>query len=299
MGSQMYGRGGDDLVVRVPPGTQVYDAHTDELIGDLTRNGQRLLVARGGIGGLGNMHFKSSVNRSPKRATPGKEGDERDLRLELKVLADVGLLGFPNAGKSTLIRSVSAATPKVADYPFTTLHPHLGVVRIETDRSFVIADVPGLIEGAADGAGLGVHFLKHLARTRLLWHVVELTSIDPDFDALKQVRAIEKEIKKFDPALAARDRWLVLSKADIVDEQEAMRLAKALIRRLRWKASWFVVSALSSTGLKPLTQQTMLALESAQRSRALEDTDIETTTAAEAAVVIRMPKTQKRRKPDA
>lgn len=286
-GRQMYGKGGTDTVVRVPIGTVVHDAHTDEVIGDLTQHAQRLLVARGGLGGRGNIHFKSSVTRSPRRATPGSEGDERDLRLELKVLADVGLVGFPNAGKSTLIRAVSAATPKVADYPFTTLHPHLGVVRIEADRSFVIADIPGLIEGAAEGAGLGTHFLKHLSRTRLLWHVVEIATLDVEHDPFKQIRAIEKELKKFDAELPQRPRWLVFSKSDVLEQGEAQLRAKAIVRRLRWKQPWFVLSAVAEEGLRPLLLQTMLALESSGR-------DPETQTAAEAAVGLDSPAPRRR-----
>jgi GTP-binding protein len=281
-GSQMYGKGGRDTIVRVPVGTVVRDAHTDEEIGDLSRHGQKLLVARGGEGGRGNIHFKSSTNRSPRRSTPGIAGDERDLKLELKVLADVGLVGFPNAGKSTLIRSISAATPKVADYPFTTLHPHLGVVRVEADRSFVVADVPGLIEGAADGAGLGTHFLKHLSRTRLLWHVVELITLDADHDPCAQIRAIQRELKRFDADLAARPRWLLFSKSDLLDESEATTLAKAHVRRLRWKQPWFVISAVAEAGLKPLLFQTMQFLEQAAVQKIEDDLQIETAAVAAA-----------------
>jgi GTP-binding protein len=244
MGKQMSGKGGADCVIRVPVGTAVVNVETDEQIGDLTRHGERLLVAEGGQGGKGNVHFKSSVNRSPRRAIPGAPGEERDIRLELKVLADVGLLGFPNAGKSTFIRAVSAATPRVADYPFTTLQPHLGVVRIETDRSFVIADIPGLIEGAAEGVGLGIRFLKHLARTSLLLHVVDLAPQDGS-DPAAEVRAIEAELRKYDPELLERPRWLVMNKADLLAPEERDKLARALVRKLRWKQPWFVVSALA------------------------------------------------------
>jgi GTP-binding protein len=244
MGKQMSGKGGADCVIRVPVGTAVVNVETDEQIGDLTRHGERLLVAEGGQGGKGNVHFKSSVNRSPRRAIPGAPGEERDIRLELKVLADVGLLGFPNAGKSTFIRAVSAATPRVADYPFTTLQPHLGVVRIETDRSFVIADIPGLIEGAAEGVGLGIQFLKHLARTSLLLHVVDLAPQDGS-DPAAEVRAIEAELRKYDPELLERPRWLVMNKADLLAPEERDKLARALVRKLRWKQPWFVVSALA------------------------------------------------------
>ena len=252
MSRQMNGKAGADVTIRVPVGTVVYNVATDEEIGDLTRHGQRLLVARGGVGGIGNVHFKSSVNRAPRRATPGSEGEDRELRLELKVRADVGLLGFPNAGKSTFIRAVSAATPRVADYPFTTLQPHLGVVRIDTDQSFVIADIPGLIEGAADGAGLGVQFLKHVSRTRLLLHLVDIAPLDGVTDPVEQVRAIEHELAQFDPALLTRPRWLVLNKADLLPEDERERTAKAIVRRLKWKQPWFVVSAIGREGTWPI-----------------------------------------------
>ena len=265
MSRQCYGRSGDDLTIRVPVGTVIMDAGTDEVIGDLTAHGQRQLVAQGGHGGKGNIHFKSSVNRAPRKATSGTPGDERELHLELKVLADVGLLGFPNAGKSTLIRSISAATPKVADYPFTTLHPNLGVVRAAADRSFVVADIPGLIEGASDGAGLGVHFLKHLQRTRVLWHVVDLAPFEEGPPPNKQVRAIERELKKFDPALLDKPRWLVLNKADMLPDGEAELRAKALKRSLRWKGPVYLVSALERTGLDPLVYATMDALDALKR----------------------------------
>lgn len=265
MSRQCYGKGGDDLTIRVPVGTVVIDAGTDELIGDLTQHGQILLVAQGGRGGLGNVHFKSSVNRAPRRATPGTPGEERELKLELKVLADVGLLGFPNAGKSTLIRAISAATPKVADYPFTTLHPNLGVVRVSTDRSFVVADIPGLIEGASEGAGLGVHFLKHLQRTRLLWQVVDIAPFDEALSLGRQVRAIERELKKFDPELEAKPRWLVLNKADALIDGEAEERARKLKRSLRWKGPVYLISAAERQGLEPLIHATMAELERLKR----------------------------------
>jgi len=252
MGRQMAGKRGDDEVIRVPVGTSVINVNTDEIIGDLTQHGQRLLVAMGGHGGAGNTVFKSSTNRSPRKAVPGTEGDVRELRLELKVLADVGLLGFPNAGKSTFIRAVSAATPRVADYPFTTLQPHLGVVRIGTDQSFVIADIPGLIEGAAEGAGLGIQFLKHVSRTRLLLHLVDLAPMDDDIDPVEQVRAIETELEKFDAQLLDRPRWLVFNKADLLDPAERDKRAKAIVRKLKWKAPWFVVSAIARDGTWPV-----------------------------------------------
>jgi GTP-binding protein len=248
MGRQMAGKDGEDCVIRVPVGTSVINVDTDEVIGDMIRHGERLKVAVGGHGGAGNTVFKSSVNRSPRKATPGTEGEVRELKLELKVLADVGLLGFPNAGKSTFIRAVSAATPRVADYPFTTLQPHLGVVRIGTDQSFVIADIPGLIEGAADGAGLGIQFLKHVSRTRLLLHLVDMAPLDDETDPVEQVRAIEAELEKFDPELLARPRWLVFNKADLMPEDERQKRAKALVRKLKWKAPWFVVSAIAREG---------------------------------------------------
>lgn len=258
---QCNGPGGDDLVVRVPVGTVVRDVDTDEIIADLASHRQKVLVAMGGRGGKGNTHFKSSTNRSPRRSIPGSEGEERELHLELRVLADVGLLGFPNAGKSTLIRAISAATPKVADYPFTTLHPNLGVVRMAVDKSFVVADIPGVIEGAADGAGLGVHFLKHVQRTRVLWHVVDLAPYEDGQTPAKQVRAIAKELAKFDPELAARTRWLVFNKADTIGEAAAMKLAKAAVKSLKWTQPWYVISGLSKTGLQSLLWDTMALFE--------------------------------------
>ncbi|HET6545407.1 MAG TPA: GTPase ObgE [Rhodanobacteraceae bacterium] len=252
MGRQMSGKGGADNVIRVPVGTVVINVDTAEQIGDLTAHGERLQVAQGGHGGRGNIHFKSSVNRSPRRATPGYPGEVRELGLELKVLADVGLLGFPNAGKSSLIRAVSAATPRVADYPFTTLQPHLGVVRIETDRSFVIADIPGLIEGAAGGAGLGVQFLKHVARTRLLLHVVDIAPQDGSTDPAAEIRAIEHELATFDAGLLLRPRWLVFNKIDLIAPEERKTVAGAIVRKLKWKQPWHLVSALTREGTWPL-----------------------------------------------
>ncbi|MDQ3494486.1 MAG: GTPase ObgE [Pseudomonadota bacterium] len=256
MGQQKYGKGGEDHLIRVPVGTQVLNVDTDEVIGDLTRHGDRLLVARGGKGGLGNMHFKSSVNRTPRQFTPGSEGEQRTLKLELKLLADVGLLGFPNAGKSTLIRAVSAATPKVADYPFTTLYPNLGVVSVEPHRSFVIADIPGLIEGAADGAGLGALFLRHIQRTRLLLHLVEVEPLDGG-DAVDQVRAIERELAKFDAGLMDKPRWLLLNKIDLLPADDARSEAQRIVAALGWDAPWFLVSGLAQEG----TRQVMLQVQ--------------------------------------
>jgi GTP-binding protein len=248
MGSQMYGKGGEDSEVRVPVGTIVINVDTDEVIGDLTAHGQRLKVAQGGRGGLGNIHFKSSVNRAPRKFTPGTPGEVRDIKLEMRLLADVGLLGFPNAGKSTFIRAVSAATPRVADYPFTTLHPNLGVVRIGYDQSFVIADIPGIIEGAAEGAGLGIQFLRHVSRTSLLLHVVDIQPIDGS-DPVEQVRTIEKELAEFDAELVERPRWLVINKSDVFsDEDELKRVADDIVARLEWKDPWFLVSAAGEIG---------------------------------------------------
>jgi GTPase len=260
MGRQAYGRGGEDKVITVPVGTVVINVDTDEVIGDLTTHGARLLVAKGGKGGLGNMHFKSSVNRSPRQALPGEEGEERMLKLELKLLADVGLLGFPNAGKSTFIRAVSAATPKVADYPFTTLYPNLGVVKVENYRSFVIADVPGLIEGAADGAGLGTQFLRHLQRTRILLHLVDISPMEGGVEGIspvEQVRAIERELEKHDPELLAKPRWLILNKADMMFENEAREAADQIIAELGWDQPWFLVSALGREGTWPIMNKVM------------------------------------------
>jgi GTPase len=245
MGRQMYGKKGEDVIIRVPVGTVVTAVDTEEMIGDLTQHGQTLKVAQGGEGGRGNIHFKTSTNRAPRRATTGSEGDDRELRLELKLLADVGMLGFPNAGKSTFIRAVSAATPKVADYPFTTLYPNLGVVRVEQDRSFVIADIPGLIEGAAEGAGLGVQFLKHVQRNRLLLHIVDMAPMLEGDEAVAhivdEVHAIERELERYDAELMGRPRWLLLNKGDLLDEDTRRARAEAVIRALDWKAPWFLV----------------------------------------------------------
>src|SRR5512134_880537 len=249
-GADKYGRGGDDVELRVPVGTVVRDAGSGEAIADLARDGDRVLLARGGRGGLGNLHFKSSVNRAPRQFTRGEPGESRELALELRVLADVGLLGLPNAGKSTLIRAVSSARPKVADYPFTTLHPNLGVVRVAEDASFVIADIPGLIEGAAEGAGLGHQFLRHLARTRLLLHLIDIAPLDEGADPVRDVRAIAAELKKYDAALARKPRWLVFNKADLAPDADA-RVAR-ILRTLRWKGAWFKVSAISGAGCREL-----------------------------------------------
>ena len=254
------GAKGEDLILPVPVGTTVIDAATQEVIGDLVKPGQRLLVAYGGWHGLGNARFKSSTNRAPRQTTLGKPGEARDLKLELKVLADVGLLGLPNAGKSTFIRAVSAAKPKVADYPFTTLVPNLGVVSVGRYKSFVVADIPGLIEGASEGAGLGIRFLKHLARTRLLLHLVDMAPLDQS-DPAVAAETIIHELSKFSPALADRDRWLVLNKADqLLDDEREERL-QDVIKRLNWTGPVFVISALEREGTEALSQEIMRYLD--------------------------------------
>jgi GTP-binding protein len=261
MGSQMYGKGGEDTIIRVPVGTMITNVDTDEVIGDLTGDGQRMLVAQGGKGGLGNIHFKTSVNRAPRKATPGTPGEARELKLELRLLADVGLLGFPNAGKSTFIRAVSAATPRVADYPFTTLVPNLGVVSLGVDQSFVIADIPGLIEGASEGAGLGIQFLRHVARTSLLLHLVDIAPLD-GANVADQVRAIELELEKFNPELLERPRWLVLNKADMLAEDERAEVAEKIIAELGWTQPWFLVSAIARENTMAVCQQVQQFFES-------------------------------------
>jgi len=259
-GQEKYGKRGEDVYIRVPLGTIVTDADSGVALGDVTEHGQHLLVARGGKGGLGNVHFKSSTNRSPKKFTPGLPGEDIQLHLEMKVLADVGLLGFPNAGKSTLISTVSAARPKVADYPFTTLYPNLGVVRVGMDSSFVIADVPGLIEGAAEGAGLGVQFLKHLQRTRLLLHLVEITPLDemPPEDA---IRKLEQELFSFDASLGDKPRWLVFTKSDILSQEEAEEITQRVVKELSWQSPWFVISSVARKGTDELVQSVGRALD--------------------------------------
>jgi len=264
------GASGEDLVVPVPIGTVVTDIETEEQLGDVTEVGQRLLVAKGGKGGWGNVRFKSSTNRAPRKAMPGLPGEKRELRLEMKVMADVGLLGLPNAGKSTLIRSVSAAKPKVADYPFTTLHPNLGVVRVGEHRSFVMADIPGLIEGAAEGAGLGIQFLKHLQRTGLLLHLVDINPPDPEADPVQDTRAIASELKKFSADLAKKERWLVLNKVDLLPADEADKRCKDIVRRLRWKGPVFRISGLAHKGTQELCQSIMTRLDEIAAERAEE-----------------------------
>ena len=260
MGADCTGKGGDDLILKVPVGTQAFNIDTDELLGDLAEDGVRLLVARGGWHGLGNTRFKSSTNRAPRQTTDGKEGDERRLRLELKVLADVGMLGMPNAGKSTFIRAVSAATPKVADYPFTTLQPHLGVVRVDELKSFVIADIPGLIEGAAEGAGLGIQFLRHLDRTGLLLHLVDVAPLEGG-DPVEHARAIVHELEKYSPSLAAKPRWLVLNKIDQLPPDEVDAFCAKFVKDFDWHGPVFTISAISKTGTAEVCYKVMEFLD--------------------------------------
>ncbi|MDX9706853.1 MAG: GTPase ObgE [Azospira sp.] len=259
--SDRYGKAGEDIVLRVPVGTVIINAATDEVIADLDAHDKRIIIARGGQGGLGNIRFKSSTNRAPRQSTKGEPGEELDLRLELKVLADVGLLGLPNAGKSTFIRAVSAARPKVADYPFTTLHPNLGVVRVDENKSFVIADVPGLIEGAADGAGLGIRFLKHLSRTRLLLHIVDLAPLDPEADPVRDARAIVGELEKYSPELAARPRWLILNKLDLIPEEEREQRIADFLAAYGHDGPWFGIAAISGDGCRPVVYAIHEALQ--------------------------------------
>jgi len=272
MGRQMTGRKGQDLFIPVPVGTRVIDADTEELIGEVLEHGQRLLVAQGGRHGLGNIHFKSSTNRAPRQATPGTPGERRNLRLELIVLADVGLLGLPNAGKSSLIAAMSAARPRIADYPFTTLYPNLGVVGAGSDRSFVIADIPGVIQGAAEGAGLGIQFLKHLSRTRLLLHLVDIAPTD-GADPAQQVREIEAELAKYSPELAARERWLVLSKCDLLDEAALAEVRARLVEALGWSGPVFAVSSVARSGLKALEDAIVAQLHAQRVAAATAETE--------------------------
>ncbi len=259
-GSDQFGAAGDDLLLRVPVGTLVRDLESGELLADLATPGQQVMLAQGGQGGLGNLRFKSSTNRAPRQSTPGQPGQQRRLLLELKVLADVGLLGLPNAGKSTFIAAVSNARPKIADYPFTTLHPQLGVVRIGPGRSFVVADIPGLIEGAAEGAGLGHQFLRHLQRTRLLLHLVDVAPLDPDADPVRDARSVVAELKKYDPELAAKPRWLVLNKLDVLEPEARSARVAEIRRRLRHKGPLYAISALARQGLEPLLRDIDQAL---------------------------------------
>lgn len=272
-GSDCTGARGESLEVAVPPGTVVWDDDSDELMGELMTAGDRLIVANGGRRGLGNARFKSSTNRAPRKTTPGDEGEARVLRLELKLLADVGLVGLPNAGKSTFIRAVSAARPKVADYPFTTLHPQLGVVRVASDRSFVIADVPGLIEGAADGAGLGIRFLRHLARTRILLHLVDVAPVDPEADPARDVAVVEAELAAFGSELAAEERWLVLNKVDLLPAEAREAHCEALIESIGWAGPWYAVSAATGEGCEAVAAALMRRLEVLAAEAALAPPD--------------------------
>ena len=270
-GSDQFGAAGEDVLLRMPVGTVVMDAETGAVVCELLEHDERVLLAKGGDGGFGNLHFKTSTNRAPRQKTPGWPGEQKKLKLELRVLADVGLLGMPNAGKSTLITAISNARPKIADYPFTTLHPHLGVVRVGPEQSFVVADIPGLIEGASEGAGLGHQFLRHLQRTRLLLHVVDLAPFDENVDPVAQARAIAAELKKYDPALHAKPRWLVLNKLDMVPSEERAARVKDFVRRLRWKGPVFEISALAREGLPRLVESIYEHVSRHQREAPLPD----------------------------
>lgn len=268
-GADCYGKGADDIVLRMPVGTVITDINSGEVVADLAHDGEKVLLAKGGSGGLGNIHFKSSTNRAPRQCTPGTEGETRELQLELKVLADAGLLGMPNAGKSTFIRAVSAAKPKVADYPFTTLHPNLGVVRVSSEKSFVIADIPGLIEGAAEGAGLGHQFLRHLARTRVLLHLVDIAPMYEGVDPVHEARAILNELKKYDQSLYEKPRWLLLNKVDLLEDRDAK--VTAFLKEFTDFDRYFVISAINGEGCKELTYAIMdhlLAMNELEREAA-------------------------------
>jgi len=267
-GGNCTGKSGEDLVLKVPVGTTVVDQDTGETLGDIRSPGQRLPVARGGFHGLGNTRFKSSTNRAPRQTTPGTPGESRSLRLELQLMADVGLLGLPNAGKSTFIRAVSAARPKVADYPFTTLVPNLGVVRVEPHRSFVVADIPGLIEGASEGAGLGIRFLKHLTRNRILLHLVDMAPWD-GVEPAESALAIVRELQRFSPALAARERWLVLNKTDLLDPEALAERRRVLLGALDWQGPVYAISALQARGTAQLCADLMRRLEELHEQEAL------------------------------
>lgn len=270
-GADCYGKGADDVVLRMPVGTVITDINSGEVIADLAHDGEKVLLAQGGIGGLGNIHFKSSTNRAPRQCTPGTEGETRELQLELKVLADVGLLGMPNAGKSTFIRSVSAARPKVADYPFTTLHPNLGVVRVSPEKSFVIADIPGIIEGAAEGAGLGHQFLRHLARTRVLLHLVDIAPMYEGIDPVHEARAILNELKKYDAALYDKPRWLLLNKVDLLENRDEK--VATFLKEFSDFDRYFVISAINGEGCKELSYAIMdhlLAMNELERQAAAD-----------------------------
>jgi GTP-binding protein len=252
MGSDMFGAAGDDITLKMPVGTIISDAETGEVLFELLTPGEVITIAKGGDGGFGNLRFKSAINRAPRQKTPGWPGERRNLKLELKVLADVGLLGMPNAGKSTLISAISNARPRIADYPFTTLHPNLGVVRVAPEQSFVVADLPGLIEGASEGAGLGHLFLRHLQRTRLLLHVIDMAPFDDAVDTVAQAKAIVNELKKYDPALYLKPRWLVLNKLDMIPLEQRAALVKDFVKRLKFKGPVFEISALTHEGCEAL-----------------------------------------------
>ena len=268
--SDCTGRKGNDIELRVPVGTRITDTETGELIGDLTRIGQKVLAAKGGWHGLGNARFKSSTNRAPRQTTKGTPGELRDVKLELRVLADVGLLGLPNAGKSTFIRAVSAAKPKVADYPFTTLVPNLGVVRMAADKSFVVADIPGLIEGASEGAGLGHRFLRHLARTRILLHIIDIAPVD-ETDPVHNARAIVGELEKYSPELAAKPRWLLLNKLDLLPEDEAQARCEQIVRELEWTGPVYTIAAINKSGTEAVCWDIMEFIESMPKEALPED----------------------------
>ncbi len=274
MGSDMFGAAGDDVTLKMPVGTIITDAETGDVLFELLVDGEVITIAKGGDGGFGNMRFKSAINRAPRQKTPGWPGEKRSLKLELKVLADVGLLGMPNAGKSTLISAISNARPRIADYPFTTLHPNLGVVRVGPEQSFVVADLPGLIEGASEGAGLGHLFLRHLQRTRLLLHMVDVAPFDDAVDPVAQAKAIVAELKKYDPKLHAKPRWLVLNKLDMVDNDDRAALVKDFIKRFKYKGPVFEISALTREGCEPLVQAIYRHIKSQQvAEQAPEDVD--------------------------
>lgn len=266
MGSDMFGAAGRDVTLKMPVGTIITDAETGEVLYELLQPGEKIMIAKGGDGGFGNLRFKSAINRAPRQKTPGWPGERKELKLELKVLADVGLLGMPNAGKSTFIAAVSNARPKIADYPFTTLHPNLGVVRVALEQSFVIADVPGLIEGASEGAGLGHQFLRHLQRTRLLLHIVDMAPFDDAVDPVAQAKAIVKELKKYDEALYNKPRWLVLNKLDMLDAQQRADRVKDVVKRLRYKGPVFEISALTREGCEQLCKDIYRHIQAQQVS---------------------------------
>ncbi len=284
-GADQYGAGGDDIVLRMPVGTVITELTSGLVLADLDEHDKKILLAKGGKGGLGNIHFKSSTNRAPRQKTSGEQGEEFEVALELRVLADVGLLGLPNAGKSTLIRAVSSARPKVADYPFTTLHPNLGVVRVGAEKSFVMADVPGLIEGAADGAGLGIRFLKHLQRTRILLHLVDIAPIDPDSNPVRDAKAIVGELIKHDPALADKPRWLVLNKLDLIPEEDREKAVKDFLKAYKkatkYDGPYFPISAINGEGTKPLIYAISEALDEMARPEIPDDDDEEVSPPAE------------------